>query len=101
MRHSYHHHLNRVRHQGIAMWRTARHAGSFIDRHVQFAAKVYGQAIQPALRSAGFDTGAADSLLSQNFSVYNQYASALNDGADLVQGIARHLHGGTYKDAYK
>ena len=68
MRHSYHHHLNRVRHQGIAMWRTARHAGSLIDRHVQFAAKVYGQAVQPALRSAGFDTGAADSLLPQNFS---------------------------------
>ena len=96
MRHTYQHHLNRVRHQGIAMWRTARHAGSLINRHVQFAATAYNQAIGPALRSAGFDTRAADSLLSQNYSAYNQYATALNDGADLVQGIARHLHGGTY-----
>ncbi len=101
MRHTYQQHLNRVRNQGIAMWRTARHAGTLIDRHVQFAAQVYGQAIQPALRSAGFDTRAADAMLSQNYSTYNQYAEALNDGADLVQGIARHLHGGTWKDAYR
>ncbi len=101
MRHSYHHHLNRVRHQGIVMWNTARHAGSLINRHITFAATAYNQAIGPALRFAGFDTRAPDSLLSQNYSTYNQYATALNDGADLVQGIARHLHGGTWKDAYK
>ena len=101
MRHSYHQHLNRVRHQGIAMWNTARHMGSYIDRHVHFAARAYNQAIGPALRSAGFDTRAADSLLSQNYSIFNQYAQVLNDGASVVQGIAQNLHGGTYKDAYR
>ena len=101
MRHSYHHNLNRVRNQGVVMWNRARHAGSIIDRHIKWSATAYNQAIGPALRSAGFDTRAADSLLSQNYSAYNQYATALNDGANIVQGIARHLHGGTYKDAYK
>ena len=83
------------------MWNTARHMGSYIDRQVHFAARAYNQAIGPALRSAGFDTRAADSLLSQNYSTYKQYAEALNDGANLVQGIARHLRGGTWKGAYK
>ena len=70
--------------------------GSQIDRHVQAAAHIYGKAIQPALRSAGYDTSAVDNLLSTNYGAYNTYAQALNDGAQVVDGIARNLRGGTY-----
>ena len=78
------------------MWHTARHMGSQIDRHVQFAAQVYGHAIQPALRSAGVDTRSADSVLKPSYDLYNTYARALNDGTEVIDGIARHLRGGTY-----
>jgi hypothetical protein len=89
--------LHKVRHHGTVMWHTARHVGSQIDRHVQFAAQVYGQLAQPALRSAGYDTSKADSFLKQNYDAYNTYANALNDGAQVIDGIARHLRGGTYQ----
>ena len=88
--------LHKVRHQGVALYRNARHMGGVIDRHVQFAAQVYGHAIQPALRSAGYDTRAADSVLKQNYDLYNTYAQNLNDGVEVIDGIARHLRGGSY-----
>jgi hypothetical protein len=98
MRHSHvSHFAAKVRNQGIAMWRTARHVGSQIDRHVHFAAQVYGQLAQPALRSAGYDTSAADHLLKNNYDLYNTYAQALNDGTEVIDGIARHLRGGTMR----
>ena len=94
MRHSsYHAFAHRVRNQGIALWHTARHVGSQIDRQVRFVAQVYGQAMQPALRSAGYDTKDADKMLSHNFGLYNQYAQNLNDGIAVVDNLARHLGG--------
>jgi hypothetical protein len=98
MRHSHvSHFAAKVRNQGIAMWRTARHVGSIVDRTVHTAAQVYGQLAQPALRSAGYDTSAADNLLKSNYDLYNTYAQALNDGTEVIDGIARHLRGGTMR----
>ena len=64
---------------------------------MHFAAQVYGQLAQPALRSAGYDTSAADHLLKSNYYLYNTYAQALNDGTEVIDGIARHLRGGTMR----
>ena len=96
MRHSFHQYANRVRNQGVLMWRTARHVGSQIDRHVQSAAYLYGNALQPALRGLGYDTRAVDRHLVSKYDLYNQYADALNDGVEVIDGIGRNLRGGTF-----
>ena len=96
MRHSFHHFANRVRHQGVAMWRTARHYGTLIDRHVQTATHLYGNAVQPALRGMGYDTREVDRHLHSAHGLYSSYKESLNDGVDVVDGIAANLRGGTF-----
>ena len=96
MRHTpINHFLHQVRHQGTVMFHSARRIGGQIDRHVHAAAKLYSH-LQPALRNAGYDTSQADSVLKPSYEAYNSYSRALNDGVDVIDGIARHLRGGTF-----
>ncbi len=82
-----------VRHHGMRMWSTARHVGSELDRHIHTAAYLYGAAIQPGLRAAGIDTRHADKHLKQNYDLYNRYRENVQDGVDVMDGIAGHLRG--------
>ena len=79
------------------MFRYATHIGTEIDRHVHGVAHVYSRAVQPGLRALGVDTSRLDRELKGGYDLYNQYASLLNDGATVVDGIARNLRGGTYR----
>ena len=78
------------------MWRHAMHIGTEINRNVHGAAHVYSRAVQPGLRALGVDTSKIDKELKGGYDLYNQYASLLNDGSTIVDGIARNLRGGTY-----
>ncbi len=82
-----------VRHQGMRMWRTARHVGSELDRHINTAAYLYGHAIQPGLHAAGIDTRQADKHLKTGYDLYNRYADNVRDGVDVLDGVAAHLRG--------
>ena len=88
----------RVRHQAGQMLRTARHVGSMVDRHVHAAAHLYRH-VQPALRAAGLDTSEVDKQLKGGYDLYTQYSSMLNDGVDVVDGIAKNLRGGNFSYA--
>ena len=93
MRHS--HWTNRLRHQGVHVWRTARHYGRELDRHVQTAAHLYA-AIQPGLRAAGYDTREADRHLSTGYGLYNQLKANMEEGVQVADGVASHLRGGIH-----
>ena len=82
-----------VRHHGMRMWRTARHVGSELDRHINTAAYLYSAAIQPGLRAAGVDTRQADKHLKTGYDLYSRYAENVRDGVDVMDGIAGHLRG--------
>ena len=82
-----------VRHHGMRMWRTARHVGSELDRHINTAAYLYGRAVQPGLRAAGYDTSSADKHLKTGYDLYNRYAENVRDGVDVMDGIAANLRG--------
>ena len=82
-----------VRHDGMQLWRKARHVGSELDRHINTAAYLYGTAIQPGLRAAGVDTRHADKHLKHGYDLYSQYANNIRDGVDVIDNIAGHLRG--------
>ena len=82
-----------VRHHGMRMWRTARHVGSELDRHINTAAYLYGRAIQPGLHAAGVDTRHADKHLKQSYDLNSRYAENMRDGVDVMDGIAANLRG--------
>ena len=82
-----------VRHQGMQLWRKARHVGSELDRHIGTAAYLYGRAIQPGLRAAGYDTSSADRHLKAGYDLYSHYADNVRDGVGVVDGIAANLRG--------
>ncbi len=77
----------------MRMWRTARHVGSELDRHISTAAYMYSHAIQPGLRAAGVDTRYTDKQLKTGYDLYNRYAENVRDGVDVVDGIAANLRG--------
>ncbi len=77
----------------MRMWRTARHVGSELDRHINTAAYIYGAAIQPGLRAAGVDTRHADKHLKQSYDLYSRYAENVRDGVNVMEGIAANLRG--------
>ena len=87
----------RVRHHGMQLWHTARHVGSELDRHIQTAAYLYGRAIQPGLRAAGVDTREVDKHLITGYGHYSKLRENLNDGVQVIDGVAHHLRGGTYQ----
>ena len=77
----------------MRMWRTARHVGSELDRHINTAAYLYGAAIQPGLRAAGVDTRQADKHLKTGFDLYSRYADNVQDGVRVMDGITANLRG--------
>ena len=78
------------------MYQKARHYGSMADRGIRTAAYLYGQAIQPALRDAGVNTGKADSFLKNSYDHYNLYSDAIKSGVNVVDGVAANLRGGSF-----
>ena len=81
----------------MQMWHTARHVGSELDRHIQTAAYLYGRAIQPGLRAAGVDTREVDKNLMTGYGHYSKLRENLNDGIQVIDGVAAHVRGGTYQ----
>ena len=77
------------------MLRTARHVGFQFDKGVHTAAQLYRQ-VQPALRAAGLDTSEVDMKLKGGYDLYSQYSEVLNDGVQVVDGIAKNLRGGSF-----
>ena len=88
--------MNRLARHGMAMYHKARHYGSMVDRGVRTAAYLYGQAIQPALRDAGYNTQQADSFLKTSYDHYNLYSDALKSGVNVISGIGENLRGGSF-----
>ena len=84
----------RLRHQGVHLWHTARHYGRELDRHVHTAARLYA-AIQPGLRGV-LDTREVDKHLSTGYGMYNQLKANMEDGIQVVDGVAAHLRGGAH-----
>ena len=80
----------------MRMYQTARHYGSMADRGIRTAAYIYGQAIQPALRDVGVNTGKADRYLKTSYDHYNLYSDAIKSGVNVVDGIAANLRGGSF-----
>jgi hypothetical protein len=90
------HVLNRIARHGVQMYQKAKHYGSMADRGIRTAAYIYGEAIQPALRDAGFNTSRGDGMLKNSYDHYNLYANAIQSGVNVVDGVAANLRGGSF-----
>ena len=88
--------MNRIARHGVQMYQKAKHYGSMADRGIRTAAYIYGEAIQPALRDAGFNTSRADGMLKNKYDHYNLYANAIQSGVNVVDGVAANLRGGSF-----
>ena len=66
------------------------------DRGIRTAAQIYGQAIQPALRDAGYDTRKAYRVMKNSYDHYNMYADAASSGLNIADQLARNLRRGSF-----
>ena len=66
------------------------------DRGIRTAVHLYGQAIQPALRDAGYNTQKADRVMKNSYDHYNLYADAAQSGLNIADSLARNLRGGSF-----
>ena len=78
---------------GARMYHQARHIGSHLDRHVQFAARLYGT-IQPGLRQAGLDTRSVDKHLKAAYDHYGMLKEQTQAGIRVADGVAAHVRSG-------
>ena len=79
---------------GMRMYHQARHFGNQLDRHVQFAARLYGTAIRPGLRELGVDTQGADKHLKAAYDHYDMLKSQTQAGIRVADGVAAHVRAG-------
>ena len=78
---------------GAHMYRQARHFGVQMDRHVQFAARLYAT-IQPGLRQAGVDTSGADRHVRAAYDHYGLLKEQTQAGIRVADGVAAHVRAG-------
>ena len=79
---------------GTRVYHQARHVGRQLDRHVQFAARLYATAIQPGLRAAGVDTRGADRTLKAAHDHYGMLKEQTQAGIRVADGVAAHVRAG-------
>jgi len=87
---------NRTLRKGTELWHNARHYGRALDSGVQYAARVYGGAIQPALRAAGVDTSKADRGLMAGYQGYSALKNNIDSGIRVTDAVVSQLRGGAY-----
>ena len=75
-------------------WSRARNIGRHADHYISLAARLYGNAIRPALQAAGVDTRQADTHLKAGYSSYNLLKTQTEAGVRVADGIAAHVRGG-------
>ena len=86
--------VNQGLRHGAAIWTRAKHVEHQLDRHIDLAARLYATAIQPGLRAAGVDTGAADRSLKAAYDHYGMLREQSQAGIRVADGIAAHVRGG-------
>ena len=79
---------------GTRLYRQARHIGHQVDKHLQFAARVYATAIQPGLREMGVDTRGADKQLKAAYDHYDLLKNQAAAGLRIADGVAAHVRAG-------
>ena len=75
--------MARVRHYGMRAYEHVRHASAGLNRAVETGAQLYGEVIQPILRSQGVDTRVADGVLMDGYSRFDRTRAA----AQRIDGI--------------
>ena len=68
--------IARVRHYGMRAYEHVRHASTGLNRAVETGAQLYGEVIQPILRSQGVDTRIADGVLMDGYSRFDRTRAA-------------------------
>ncbi len=76
----------------MRLHRHVKHVAHEIDRGVLTATRFYGEALQPALRAAGYDTRDADSRLLKVHSEYGALRDKLEQGFKVGDGVIAHMH---------
>jgi hypothetical protein len=79
---------------GAQLWARAKHVGRQMDHGIHFAARLYANAIQPGLRIAGVDTGAADKQLKAAYNHYDLLKNQAQAGIRIADGVAAHVRSG-------
>ena len=76
----------------MRLYRHVKHVANEIDRGVLTATRFYGEALQPALRAAGYDTRVADTRLLRVHSEYGAVRDKLEQGFKIGDGVVAHMH---------
>ena len=79
---------------GAHLWAKAKHVGRQVDHGIHVAARLYATAIQPGLRAAGVDTGAADKQLKAAYDHYGLLREQSQAGIRVADGVAAHVRSG-------
>ena len=77
--------LARVRHYGTRAYEHIHHISSGINKAVETTAHLYGEIVQPLLRSQGVDTRGADSMLMDGYSRFDEARTAMQRINGIVQ----------------
>ena len=80
-----------MRATGLRVWNRARFVGGELDRHLESAARIYGDVVQPILRAVGNDTSQADRLLNKGYSDYKRIRDGMAEGVAAGDRFAHHL----------
>ena len=83
-----------MRATGLRVWSRARHFGGELDRHIESAARIYGEVVQPILRAVGNDTSQADRLLNKGYSDYKRIRDGMAEPVAAGDRLAYHLSRG-------
>ena len=78
----------------LRVWNRARHFGGQLDRHIESAARLYGDVVQPILRAVGNDTSRADAILGKGYSDYKRIRDGMREGVAASDRFAYHLSRG-------
>ena len=73
--------IARVRHYGVRAYQHALHFSAGLNHAVETGAHLYGEVLQPLLRSQGVDTSRADTALMSGYQAFDQ-----------VRGVAQRIN---------
>ena len=77
--------IRHARHYGMRAYEHARNFATGVSRVVDTTAHLYGEIIQPILRSQGVDTSRADHALSHGYSQFDDARAV----AQRIEGIVQ------------
>ena len=73
--------IAKVRHYGARAYQHALHFSAGVNTTVETGARLYGEILQPILRSQGVDTRSADTALMNGYQAFGQ-----------VRGVAQRIN---------